>query len=223
MSLPSPNLATLAGLPSLPLNGIPFPAPGRILSTIISFLLPTTQETWAIYDQSGNIAIQPDSFLEYGFNGGSSLCKFPVQDGAFADYNKVQHPDEVVVFLAKGGLDEGGRNAFIFSLNAMKTSLELFTVITPYSVDSHVNLYDYNYQHTIDRGSHMVIAELRFQEIRQVSAAYTNVTQAATTNAKSPSATPTTSLGNVAPVTPPSVLNDVANAAKTFAKNVLGL
>ncbi|MFA6213446.1 MAG: phage baseplate protein [Candidatus Obscuribacterales bacterium] len=209
--LPIPAVSQLAGVPSLPRNGIPLPAPGRILTTILNFILSTEPEVWGIFDEGGNKALEPDTFLEFGFNGAATVSKFPVQDGAFADYNKVQHPNDIVVYLAKGGVDFEGRKTFLDAIEAMKRSLTLYTVVTPYATNKQMNLYDYNYRHTSEDGSHIVIAELRFEEIRQVSAAY-SLTESSIHSPMDAGAKPPVSQGGVAPATPTSSLSQAAKA-----------
>ena len=219
----NPSVPNLAGVPSLPSNGQPFPAPGRVLSTILSLFVPERYEVWGVFDQNFNQVLQPDSFLEYGFSGSSTVAKFPVQSGSFADYNKVQNPDEVVVVMCKGGLDLYAQRAFIAAIEAMKRSVTLFTVLTPYSSNIKMNLFDYAYRPSLDNGSHMIIIELRLQEIRQVSSSYTTVKS--TQNAKEPSAQPSVATGNAATVAP-SVAAQIAAqiaAGKSAILTALGL
>ena len=219
----NPSVPHLAGVPSLPSNGLPFPAPGRILSTVLNLFLPERFEIWGIFDQNFNQVLMPDSFLEYSFNGGSTVAKFPVQSGSFADYNKVQHPDEIAVVMCKGGLDLYAQRDFIATIEAMKKSTALFTVLTPYSSNVNMNVVDYSYRNSVDNGSHMIIVELRIQEIRQVSSSYTTVKS--TQNAKEPGAKPPVATGNAATVAP-SVASQIAAkiaAGKSEILKALGL
>lgn len=154
---------------------------------------------WGIYDSNNELVIEPDSFLTFDNRNEFRVSDFPVQQGAFATYNKVASPFEVMLRLSKSGsLDS--RTAFLNAIDSTLRTLALFTILTPERSYTNVNLIRYEVTRRGKDGAYFLTdVDLYFREIRQVAAQY-STTQAATRNAQQPSATPPVNDGIVQPV-----------------------
>jgi hypothetical protein len=143
---------------------------------------------WGVY-QGGGLAIAADSFLAMDFRDISRLATFPMEEGAFASFNKVEAPYDLRVTLTRGGSD-ADRAEFIGRLYLMKKSIDLFEIITPEVAYISANLENYEYRRTVRSGQTLITAELYFKEVR-ITAGASNY------NASQPSGSSPSSGGQV--------------------------
>ena len=196
------------GLPSLPSSGLPFPNPGRIFTTAQSFFTQEWEELWGIFDNDFLSWLDFDTIEEVGMRASSTIARFPVQFGGFATYNKAHNPDEFGVIVSKGGLTQDGRQEFIKQLYDLKHSLDLVNLVTPDRVYYNVNMFDFDFRATAQAGSHIVTAQLKFMEVREVKAQYVD-SKTTTVNAKDPSAKPAVDKGTVQPKNKTTITQDI--------------
>jgi hypothetical protein len=197
-----PNVPKLPGVPQLtrslrfpagppPALGIPL-AIGRLWQSLFA----TPQ--WGIYDADNKLVIKPDSFVDMGYRKEANIPNFPVQDGSFASYNKVQTPQTVVLRITKGG-SQTERMAFVQSCELLVDSLALYWILTPERRYYNVNVLRTEFQRRGAGGAYFLEVDLYFQEIRQVQAQYTTY-GSTTQNAQDPAAQPAANQGRVQPV-----------------------
>lgn len=183
--------------PNLP--GIPPLLAPVVASTVnvvqgsISNLLSAFSQTWGVYLPTGKAAITPDSFIDLDYVNSSRISSYPVEEGSFSSYNKVQNPRDLRVTLAKAGT-QADMSDFANALESMEASLDLYTVVTPNRSYTKMNVERCDYRRELRHGAGIIIASLHFVEIRQASAAYSS---AASNSLVPPSAitNSTTSLG----------------------------
>lgn len=157
---------------------------------------------WGIFDSQNRPVVQPDSVLDFGYRNEYRVSDFPVQQGAFASYNKVATPYEIVVRLSKSS-DLEGRANFLTQLDNALRTLDLYYVLTPERGYQNVNLLRYEVTRRGSGGAYFLTeVDVFFREIRQVAAQYSS-TSAATQNAQQPSAVPPVNQGIVQPATVP--------------------
>lgn len=219
---PFPNVPKLPGVPQLPRSpnfpaGIPpiIQLPVALGSLWLSFVQPQ----WGIYDNDGNLVLQPDSIVAFGNKREYQTPTFRVENGGFAAYNKVQMPREITVRVTKsGGVTD--REAFLLALDALVASLNLFRVVTPEDVYINLSLDRYEINRRGAQGAYWLPeVDLFFREIRQVSVEYvTDTTQSVTANAQQPSAQPSQSQGQVQPQT---TLSRVATQVRAKLTSIL--
>jgi len=169
---------------------------------------------WGIFDSSGN-QLGADTVAASGFlaNVGAALLSqltgmtppilstfcfdymketrisdFPVEGGGFADYNKVEMPANPVVTLALAG-SESDRANFLNAIDAACKSTGLYMINTPEVVYVDYSVERYRYQRRAERGATLLLVEVSFKEIREVSATYAMVTPTPITNPQDPAAT----------------------------------
>ncbi len=193
---------------------------------------------WGIFDQSGNqLGLLPNSQSTLQAIGGALLSQltgsnptvlstfslefskemrvsdFPVENGGFASYNKVELPASPTVTLILDG-SENDRTAFLNLLNAACLSTDLYNVVTPEVTYYGYSIEKYSYSRRSSKGTTLLIVEVSLKEIRQVTAALTN---APIVNPQDAAATPQVNGGNVQPATPDqSALLSLATGAKSL-------
>jgi hypothetical protein len=236
---PFPNVPKLPGVPQLPRNPLQAPnalvplialgaAAGALWKSIFA------NSGWGIYkslnpnssvaarpaNKDGQLdevviaakrkpVVVPDSFLELTYRNEYDVSDFPVQDGAFASYNKVANPFETTVRLSKGG-SVNARKKFLESIEAIIGTLDLYDVVTPERSYLNVNLIRFELSRRGAGGAYFFSeVDLSFREIRQVSSVYTT-TAVVTQDAQSASAVSVTNTGSVQPT-------DVTNKDVTTA------
>lgn len=162
-----------------------------------------SEPVWGVFDSSGNIVIEPDSVMEFSYRAEWSVSDYPVQDEAFASFNKVAHPPEMLVRMVKGSSLQD-RADFENDCEAVANSLNLFTILTPEKTYLNVNVLRHEVNRRERRGANYIEADLFFRVINTVQAQYssTGSLPSPTINAASPSAVPPVSVGVVQPLTP---------------------
>jgi hypothetical protein len=173
------------GLPSLPAGLSPTAGTallGMAGAALIGLFL---DDYWGIVDQNGIPLIIVDNVVSVGYQNDGKVAQAPVQDGSFASYNKVASPYQCCVRMSKGGsvLERG---AFLAMLEYMAGGTDLFTVITPETIYVNANIEAYDYRREASNGAHLIIADIKLTEIRQVKAKYTDAQD--TSAAQSPAA-----------------------------------
>lgn len=105
------------------------------------------------------------SFVEMEYKNDNPVSDYPVEDGGFQSYDKVQLPFDLRVRLACAGTTVQLQQ-FQDLILAMALDLNLYDVVTPDQVFSSVNCLHVDYRRTANNGVSMIVADLFFQEIR---------------------------------------------------------
>ena len=131
---------------------------------------------WGIFDENGNSftglgqsfigAIQSVETL--GYNKSTMVSDFPVENGGFASYNKVEMPGLIAVTLSITG-GSSDRTQFITEIERAINETSLFTVTTPEIQYLDYTIERYNYIRTSRKNVTMLSVELFMKQIRQVS------------------------------------------------------
>lgn len=128
---------------------------------------------WGVFDTNGNPVADYDSVYATAYQNESRISDYPVEQGAFAAYNKVDNPFDVMVTLNCGG-DEARRAAFLAACESVRKSLDLYAVMTPEYTFQNVNFTGINYQRSVRDGAYMVSVQLIGREVREKNAAYSS-------------------------------------------------
>ena len=141
---------------------------------------------WGVFDQSGNVVLQADTVIAVDFRREFRISDYPIEQGAFASYDKVTLPYDVRVVFAIGAstlaIFTGGqaarRTAFLKALDAASESLNLYNVATPEVIINNVNLVRYSYTRGSDKSSSMIVVDVDFRWVRtSVTSQYTQTQQ----------------------------------------------
>jgi hypothetical protein len=196
---------------------------------------------WGIFDQRGAPVLLGDSVVAVDYRKEYRISDYPVEQGGFASYNKVQQPFDVrVSFAVAGKLDlissliSGGaigsmittmitgksptqarRGRFLEDLEAALASLYLFDVVTPEATYHSLNLVHCDYRREARNGATMLTIDVWCQEVRAIATAVYSQT-------KTPEASPKKDSGAVQPKTPAELpMQPVAPSAPS--SNVAGV
>lgn len=132
----------------------------------LSQLIGAEPIRWGVFDESGGKIAPYDSVYAVGYQNESKISNYPLEQGAFASYNKVETPFDVRVTLHCGG-SEDDRAQFMASLETARKSLRLFTVLTPEFTYKDVNFTGLDISRRREEGVNMIIANLIGVEVRQ--------------------------------------------------------
>lgn len=177
----------------------------------VDILNPSASDWMIVKMDTLEKVIVPDTVPKFEFRGEYRVSDYPVEQGAFASYNKVQTPFEIRMTLVCAGLTplqiatfatgipvQGGndnRHHFLTTLDNMLATTDLFNIVTPDKTFIGLTMDHYDYKHETRNGAVMLIVEAWFREVRVTASA--NYSAGGPVNSKSPSAADPISLGTV--------------------------
>ena len=236
--IPFPDVPKFPGVPALP-RSPKFPPLVRAGLGMVQGMLWRVfqvQTRWGIFDSAGKPLGDPAKFTGLVGNAldaaglGSTLSTnsvdysketkvsdFPVEQGSFASYNKVETPASPIVTLCLTG-SENNRRTFLEAIDKAVKSTDLYSVVTPEVTYIDHSIERYNYSRRSSKGATLLIVEITLKEIRQVSSQYTQSNKGQVDAPKDAGATPTTDNGKVQAKTPDtSTLKAIANKLPALA------
>lgn len=214
-----PNVAQLPGVPQLVRANQAFGTIKLAVGAVQHFLgqAAQTPPTWGIFDDAGNLAINPSSFLDFDNSNDWNIPTFPLQDGEFSSYNKVKLPFEASVKISQGGSLQDRKN-LLNKLQQIAGDTKLYSILTPEVSYPSVNILRWRIRRQGREGAFFFTdLEIYFRNIQQTTSQYSS-TDANTANAVNPVALPTINLGTQLPQI--SVLPSVQSAVNTALANV---
>lgn len=151
-------------------------------------------------------------FFEY------QVSDYPVEDGAFAAYNKVRRPDAIDVVLVKTGTDL----ARATWLEAIRQQVQTdptarYHIITPQGIFQSQTVNRGVFQARPDKGSNMLYLEMQFTEVPIIQ-----TESLLGDNAVNPESGPTTELGRVYPSTTSAQVAELARANAPAGSTLAG-
>lgn len=174
--IPFPNVPQVPGVPAV-LRELTIPSVSELANLGLGALaaLIFGIPRWGLYDQDGQLALQFDAFLGIRFRNGSRISSFPVEQGSFSSFNKVDTPFDAVLRFALSG-DTTSRGDLLTTLEGLKGSVDLFSVVTPEIVYPSANVVAYSYERNTRSGPSQLIVDLYVEEVRQTAQAAFNST-----------------------------------------------
>lgn len=139
------------------------------------------------------------STAEFDYSADSPISNYPQEEGAFQSYDKVQLPFDIRLKLTSGG-SASQRQAFLDTLEALRTSTRLVDILTPEKVYPNCNCKHVDFSRRGHSGVELITADVGFQQVRVVSASLFSNTLSPTTAAPAAS-------GNVQPQATSSVID----------------
>lgn len=167
--IPFPNVPQVPGVPAV-FRDLTIPSLPELVNLGLGGLADLLFGTplWGLYDQDGRQAVVFDAFLGVRFRNGGRISSFPVEQGGFSSFNKVDTPYDAAIRLAHSG-DMASRNVMLAVLERIVRSTELYSVVTPEIVYASANLVNYAYTRDTRGGSSQLIVELYLEEVRQTA------------------------------------------------------
>lgn len=133
---------------------------------LVNSIIGSEPVEWGVFDDDGDPIADYTSFVSFDLRDDSRVADYPIENGGFASYNKVDEPFSVQVMLSCDG-DTTRRNVFQRDLRWARRSLNLYTVLTQTGTYSNCNLVSVNWAHGVQDGATVVKAYCEFREIRQ--------------------------------------------------------
>ena len=124
---------------------------------------------WSILDSSGNAVVSPDSVISFEVSGESKISTYPVEQGGFAAYNKVQTPNRISVKMSCTGNGLMKRDAFLTAFELMKDSVDLYTINTPDQAYQSMSLVHFDYARHASNGAKLILVDAHFEEVQQTA------------------------------------------------------
>jgi len=197
--IPYPNVPPLPGVPAINRNSAGYV--GAALN-IAAQLLPNNLfgTKWAITDASGNLALVPDSFVNFEYKNERKIPNYPVEGGSFSNYNKVAMPFDCRCVVTCSGNGAMSKQKFLLALQNYLDSLTLLTISTPDASYPNLNLVHVDYRRESSQGATLLLVQLWFQEVRIAQ-------KSAAPNTAKPSGSVSVDIGQVSPVPPSAAQN----------------
>ncbi len=139
-------------------------------------------QEWTILNESGQRPIRFTSFFDLAYSGGGKALSYPLEEGAFAKYNKVQNPGGLKVTLGMQG-SEADFDEALRSLDFYRKETEKLCIATPAACYDGYTLESYSYQRAVNSGAGMLVVELTLVEVKEVE---TRTTATVITKPKNP-------------------------------------
>jgi hypothetical protein len=188
-----PNVPALPGVPSLPRAPGASSFVGLVLLTVdaVASLFGVGVTRWGIY-LDGVPVFLGESTVSFEYKQDWSISDYPVEQGGFQSYDKVQLPFDVRVKIAAGG-SAANRQELLNTLEAASNTLDLYDVYTPEKIYRSCNITHVDYRRTASNGVGLIIADVWLTEIRETAA--TTIA-----NPQQPNLNDPVGAGNVQPV-----------------------
>lgn len=194
-----PDIPNVPGVPAL--SGYSSELPTLLFAdaaaALLSFLAPNT---WGIF-LDGIPVLLYDTQVNFEYLQDWKVSTYPVEQGAFQSYDKVQLPSEIRVRLAAGA-SVFNRQAMLDSIDLQMSTTLTYDIVTPEKVYLNYNFTHRSYSKEAANVG-LVEIDLMFVEIMETATAQFQDTL-------DPTASGQVGLGNVsAPPTDPGVANNV--------------
>lgn len=153
----------VSGLPALAANVVIDAVQTITQDALSAFGLPSTPQ-WGLF-LNNEPAIVSDNVLSFEFKQDMRISNFPVEEGAFESYNKVQVPYDVRLQFSTGG-SLSDRQAMLASIDAAILSTDLYDAVTPEKVYSSVNVVHQSIRRTSRNGLGLLVVDVYCEEVR---------------------------------------------------------
>jgi hypothetical protein len=117
------------------------------------------------------------SVVDFEYKQDWSVSDYPVEQGGFQSYDKVQLPGDIRMRVAAGG-SSSNRQALLDIVAGLANSIELFNVYTPEETYVNYNVTHYDYARKANSGAGLIIVDIWLTEIRvTATSAFSNTQQ----------------------------------------------
>jgi hypothetical protein len=141
--------------------------------------------------------IGTSNFLDLDYRAQFAISNYPVEQGAFQSYNKVQTPYNVGVTITAGG-SVANRLALLNQVQAIIGTVDEYTVMMPEGSLVGLNPISYGYSRRHDSGVGLLVVHIMFEQVRPAGdPVFSTTGTASNTGAAAPNT------GGPAPITNP--------------------
>lgn len=166
MSVTFPDVPNVPGVP--PVDRQPGAATQQTQPKLSGDSLTVSAKSstqWGIFTQGGTQALKPDSISSVGYAASYRIADYPLQDGKFESYDKVEMPFTARVVMTKGGKVDDRRN-FLSALEKIRGDTKLYSVVTPERTYANVNIQDISIERSREQGANLLTVQIELVEVR---------------------------------------------------------
>lgn len=167
-------------------------------------------QQWGIYLNVVPVVLA-DNVVSFDYRQQWTISDYPVEQGAFESYDKVQTPFNGRFRFTAGG-SETNRQLLLDSIAVIAGDLNLYTIITPEAVYASCNVTHYDYSRSSNNGAGLITVDVWAEEVRQT-------VTAAMSNTASPTAASQVNVGTVQTTTAPVAKTTSTLASSDFHMN----
>lgn len=170
MAIPLPSLSVgfsgvSIGLPPLPSIVLPDFSPVELIFGDVLSLLPGfSGDQWGLF-LDGVAVVVADNVVGFEFKQDYRIASYPIEEGSFESFNKVQTPYGVRLRFSSGG-SAADRQALIESVDNIIGSLDLFDAVTPEKVYPDLNPVHQDLHRTARNGVGLLVIDLFCEQVR---------------------------------------------------------
>lgn len=153
----------IPGLPALASDVI-IAAVQLVAADVLSILGFAGGPQWGLF-QDGEPVVVADNVISFDFRQDFRISNYPIEEGAFESYNKVQVPYDVRLQFSAGG-SVAKRQELIDSVDAIIGSTDVFDAVTPEKTYTSINPVHQSIRRTSHSGAGLVVIDVYCQQIR---------------------------------------------------------
>ena len=158
------SIPDVLGVPAA-VNLIPgFGAGLSLLTGDADGLISPNDSVWGIF-QDGAPVVVAESVVAVDYRREFAISDYPVEQGAFESYDKVQLPRDVHMRFTAGTV--AARSELLTSIDAILPTTQLVDVVTPDAVYTSLTLSHQDYSRTAQRGLGLLQVEVWALEVVQ--------------------------------------------------------
>jgi len=131
-------------------------------------------QQWTILADGGGSLVRFTSMISVDIFCEGQALSYPVEEGAFMTYNKVQSPIDIRATLATMGLPFEFADILDTLAQYKEEALKLM-VVTPSAYFDSLTLQSYGHRHDQRRNANMLTVDLHLIEVKEVQSQTTNV------------------------------------------------
>jgi hypothetical protein len=171
-----PDVPNLPGVPAL--TSFSAAVIALLTADLVPPIVGAAAPRWGVFLDGVNV-IDAESVIDFELKQDNPISTYPVEQGAFVSYDKVQMPTEIRVRFAQGGSLTDRQN-FLDSIDAVMNTTDLYDVVTPEATYLSYNFIHRDFRRTSKAGLGLIVVDLWLEEVRVTSAATFTNTQSPT-------------------------------------------
>lgn len=136
--------------------------------------LRNAKTKWQIKGEDGKSLLSIKSIQSITVTHGGSVVSEPIEEGSFTSYNKTTEPLAITMEVSLQGADKNLQYS-LKKLDELREGVTKFSIITPYREYTNMCLESFDYDMRAENGLGVLFVTMNMVEIREVAAAYSEV------------------------------------------------
>lgn len=152
------------------LSGVVSQITGSLGSFTLANVTAAPPFQWGVFTKDGAPVLIGSNVVGLDYHRSSTISTFPVENGVYESYNKVEVPYVVRIVFTKGGT-VAEKTKFLDACERARAGLETYSVATPEFTYLKMNVTTLSYDRTAAKGAGLMIVEVTLQHVRSFAAA----------------------------------------------------